>query len=1194
MQSLIDTIQTRETQNGNIELYQDLSLDQMQIEDETRKLNAFNHNFQNAITQYIINKKSTTELIHLGETPLSLIQAGIPNQTVAVKYSVLKKAMDGKHDLTEDQMKQIPEAFYNPVMIFESSAESTNEDGYVVLTEINDKNNKPIVIALNVAKKDHKHIVTDIASIHKKDNGRSIEDWINQGLLRYIHKKRALKFALSRGLQLPKGVTLNKNSSNTILDNSQKIKLNTENNSNILNQTTAESKPTANGLTQWRNNFNAWRKTPEGQPLEYCRFARDNHVKLKPPTPNDGAYYRSLWLGIPSDLKGTKDSGFPLDIFHRDLELAGFNVENINPLDLLESMQKEYQIQLETYSNMNKLSIAEEQAIKETERFYDGKTSEHLPHTTLAEILSESPFIQITFTRMGETFTVKKNDKLIAESNTEIIDLSNPNSETLIDTGSLNVNGINQRTPKMRAGTRGAMVKYDDIYNIVLMQNADVSTVIHELNHVYYSVLEDMVNSNTATVETRNMYYTINMWAEKQIPDELVSYYLKFKENLNAITSKVYRDAVKDYASFSENNSLPPHALESAERFLMDYENHTFNSTVIKERFARANEKYLMTGTAPSNKLKSVFRKVRNWMIELYLNAKSLNVELSPEINSVFAQMYATQAEIERKENSLDAQIERLSQKYQTTLPVAEKLLKLSKEIKDLKAHYFMEIITAEINEKLPQQFDRLSKEYENAPGVKYANWIIENGQLNSQELLDAHISESQVLELENRKLADPFGAISIEELKNKTNSRPDLLINQMLAFNSKEEYVNNGIQTFTENYTKKRIHEIEQPKSKESQQFDEEHATTLDEKLKLIKKFIARLQHKEFDKENNKIVRTIAKSQMAELTIDEATNTQQFLNKYRKFMRQTQQLLLREDFEGAESANLVAQIAIQQYRIANNLKTEIIRDGYAMRKRVWTMNREVGKTIDGKYVAAILRIFKQLGIINNDLKNTPEYNQAKMEGKDPLRLIEKQDATTAQLLGETESRFDTQDEDIHESEVNRQPSWCFNESLLKEVDALTMEEYKQVKDIINELYLMGRVQKGQLRTLDKNVDELAELLFDEISRLKNINLLGDNTASKFVAEHNTVITLLKRIAGKQKKSQATEILYWLSDAQEKEYSLLSIINTKMKDITQKLNEINVQFDTKQLEGKEPLILQKINEKHTYSHPQNTQTLKFS
>ena len=109
-------------------------------------------------------------------------------------------------------------------MIFDSTDQSTNHDrGMVVLTQINDNNGKPVIIALNIEKTSAFHKINDITSIYGKDNVNQIAEWIDDGFLRYSHRNRALAFARFHRLSLPKKATISERSNHTIIDESPNI-----------------------------------------------------------------------------------------------------------------------------------------------------------------------------------------------------------------------------------------------------------------------------------------------------------------------------------------------------------------------------------------------------------------------------------------------------------------------------------------------------------------------------------------------------------------------------------------------------------------------------------------------------------------------------------------------------------------------------------------------------------------------------------------------------------------------------------------------------------------------------------------------------------------------------------------------------------------------------------------------------------
>jgi hypothetical protein len=66
------------------------------------------------------------------------------------------------------------------------------------------------------------------------------------------------------------------------------------------------------------------------------------------------------------------------------------------------------------------------------------------------------------------------------------------------------------------------------------------------------------------------------------------------------------------------------------------------------EKWARGFEAYLYEGKAPSEELRGVFRRFRSWLKQVYQSLKSLNVELTDEVRSVFDRMFASDEQIQQ------------------------------------------------------------------------------------------------------------------------------------------------------------------------------------------------------------------------------------------------------------------------------------------------------------------------------------------------------------------------------------------------------------------------------------------------------------------------------------------------------------------------------------------------------------------
>jgi len=64
------------------------------------------------------------------------------------------------------------------------------------------------------------------------------------------------------------------------------------------------------------------------------------------------------------------------------------------------------------------------------------------------------------------------------------------------------------------------------------------------------------------------------------------------------------------------------------------------------EMWARGMERYIFEGKAPSKKLKPLFAKMRDWMMDLYRSVTAFNSPISPEIRDVMDRMFASDEEI--------------------------------------------------------------------------------------------------------------------------------------------------------------------------------------------------------------------------------------------------------------------------------------------------------------------------------------------------------------------------------------------------------------------------------------------------------------------------------------------------------------------------------------------------------------------
>ena len=135
---------------------------------------------------------------------------------------------------------------------------------------------------------------------------------------------------------------------------------------------------------------------------------------------------------------------------------------------------------------------------------------------------------------------------------------------------------------------------------ITLLQQADLSTFIHELGHFQLEVLASMATTDASAAGDMQ---TILSWF-----------------------------GVRDLAAW---NTM---TLEEKRPY--------------HEQFARGFESYLFEGKAPAVELQGAFARVRAWMLNVYKNLTALNVTLTDEVRGVFDRMLATEQQIADAESA--------------------------------------------------------------------------------------------------------------------------------------------------------------------------------------------------------------------------------------------------------------------------------------------------------------------------------------------------------------------------------------------------------------------------------------------------------------------------------------------------------------------------------------------------------------
>ena len=131
-------------------------------------------------------------ILHLGEPNGLLIACGLNASEITLTAKTLKEHLD-KHGISIEEIKDLPNAINNPMMVYEwgTKAKST-----IIITNITRESGDKITVAVKLERNGEEMTINEIASIHGKEGQRFISDMISEGehnidnSLKYVQENR--------------------------------------------------------------------------------------------------------------------------------------------------------------------------------------------------------------------------------------------------------------------------------------------------------------------------------------------------------------------------------------------------------------------------------------------------------------------------------------------------------------------------------------------------------------------------------------------------------------------------------------------------------------------------------------------------------------------------------------------------------------------------------------------------------------------------------------------------------------------------------------------------------------------------------------------------------------------------------------------------------------------------------------------
>ena len=206
---LFETILTKETDKG-VAMFSRGS----QFSPESYDAKAFSDAVQRIAETDVVPRNDLT----LGDTPPVLKALGAKARSVVMPTSVVRKATNPTlrgHDVSLDDLKNLPALLADPVMVFDSQ---TEDGALVAMVEATDKSGRSVIVAIHLDTKGIGfHLVNKVASVYGRRSTEEVQRWMN-GSLRYYNKQKAPGWLHAVGLQLPEANTIKRLNPSVVTD----------------------------------------------------------------------------------------------------------------------------------------------------------------------------------------------------------------------------------------------------------------------------------------------------------------------------------------------------------------------------------------------------------------------------------------------------------------------------------------------------------------------------------------------------------------------------------------------------------------------------------------------------------------------------------------------------------------------------------------------------------------------------------------------------------------------------------------------------------------------------------------------------------------------------------------------------------------------------------------------------------------
>lgn len=291
---------------------------------------------------------------------------------------------------------------------------------------------------------------------------------------------------------------------------------------------------------------------------------------------------------------------------------------------------------------------------------------------------------------------------------------------------------------------RRGSIRFDDAHAVInLFEKADSSTLIHEGGHAWLEELATDAGAETAPAQLRDDMATVREWLGN------------------------------DGGEFTT-------------------EQH--------EQFARAAERYLMEGKAPSQALAPVFSRFKQWLTKIYRTVAALDTPINDDIRSVFDRLLASDAELAEatKSTGLEPNFADRKQAGMTQAEWGAYLRTIDKANQQAEATMLDKMMAAvrrqraaEYREERAKVADDVAKTVDARPDMQALNLLRSGKMPDGTEL-------GERIRLNTNFVSEVYGKDGLEALPKGITSKDGFdpaYVSEMLGFDSPDEMIR-GLQS--------------------------------------------------------------------------------------------------------------------------------------------------------------------------------------------------------------------------------------------------------------------------------------------------------------------------------------------------------------------------------------------------------------